>query len=77
MGEALGTRWYRILTVVSMGTLCLLVVTAGAVAVWAQLYNSWEHFFLMERTFATITPIAVAVGAIGLFASIGAVLHTE
>lgn len=77
MGDALGTRWYRILIVVSVGTLCLLVATAGAVAVWAQLYNSWEHFFLMERTFATITPIAVAVGAIGLFASMGAVLYTE
>jgi hypothetical protein len=64
------------LTVASVGVLCLLVGAAGAVGVWARLNNTWEHFFLMEQTFATLTPIVVVIGAIALIASIGAVLST-
>ncbi|MFW5918465.1 MAG: hypothetical protein ACOCR0_03175 [Haloferacaceae archaeon] len=76
MRELRSVGWYRLLTVVSVGTLCLLVAGAGAIAVWARLNNTWEHFFLMEETFATLTPIVVVVGAVALVASIGAVLRT-
>lgn len=77
MREVLAGGWFRGFTVVTVGALCLLVAGLGSVAVWAQFNNTWEHFFLMEQTFATVTPIVVAVGAIALLASLGAVLRIE
>lgn len=77
MREDLSAGWYRGFTVATVGALYLLVAGAGSVAVWAQFNNTWEHFFLMEQTFATVTPIVVAVGAIALLASLGAVLRIE
>lgn len=76
MRESTSASLFHRLTVASVGTLCLLVAAAGAVGVWARLNNTWEHFFLMEQTFATLTPIVVAIGVIALLASIGAVLRT-
>jgi hypothetical protein len=66
---------YSTLAVGTVAILCLLVVGAGAVGVWAQLNNDWESFFLMEQLFASLTPIVVGVGVIALLASLGAVLR--
>lgn len=65
-----------LLAVASVGALVLLVVGAGAVAVWAQLSGSWRHFFLMERTFAALTPIVLGVAALAVIACFAAVLRS-
>lgn len=64
------------LAVVAVGTLVLLVAGSGAIAVWAQLNNTWRHFFLMEQTFSTLTPIVIGVAVIAVITSLAAVLRS-
>ena len=46
------------LTVLAAVALMLVVGGIGAVAVGAELLNTWGHYFLMERAITTATPVA-------------------
>jgi len=46
------------LTVLLAVALAVLVAAVGAVAVGAELLNTWGHYFLMERAIAAATPVA-------------------
>ncbi|PSQ11950.1 hypothetical protein BRC93_03400 [Halobacteriales archaeon QS_5_70_15] len=46
------------LTVLFAAALAVLVAAVGAVAVAAELGNTWGDYFLMERTIAAATPVA-------------------
>lgn len=71
-----GIRPLGLLAVASVGTLLLVVIGAGAIAVWAQLNNTWRHFFLMEQTFATLTPIVLGIAAVAVLTSLAAALRS-
>lgn len=45
-------------TLVATGALVVVVAGVGAVAVGAELLNTWGHYFLMERAIAAATPLA-------------------
>ncbi|MFC4246996.1 hypothetical protein ACFOZ7_08285 [Natribaculum luteum] len=70
------THPFGLLAVASLGALFLLVAGAGAIAVWASLNDTWRHFFLMEQTFATLTPIVLGVAAVAVITSLAAILRS-
>ncbi|MFB6302831.1 MAG: hypothetical protein ABEH78_08230 [Haloferacaceae archaeon] len=61
----------------SVGGLCLLVASVGAVAVVAELAGLWRYYFLMERTIAVATPIALVLLGATFFSGLGAVLRVR
>ncbi len=52
-GDRLG--WLTLLVGVA---LAVVVAGVGAVALGAELLNTWSHYFLMERTITAATPVA-------------------
>lgn len=62
---------------VACSLLCLLVVAGvGAVALGAELLNTWNHYFLMETTIAAATPVATGLLGVAVLSGIGAVATT-
>lgn len=59
--------------VTAFGALCVVGISVGAVAVVAELGNTWSHYFFLEQTVAMATPISATLfGAAivaGLFAA--------
>ncbi|MFC6939813.1 hypothetical protein ACFQE8_07510 [Salinirubellus sp. GCM10025818] len=55
-GDRLGSA-----TLVAALALVVVVAGVGAVAVGAELLNTWGHYFLMERTITAATPVAGAL----------------
>lgn len=47
---------------------CLVVAAVGAVALVAELNETWDWYFLMERTIALATPITLALVALSVVA---------
>jgi hypothetical protein len=52
-GDSLGS-----LTLLFAVALVVLVAAVGAVAVAAELLNTWSDYFLMERAITAATPLA-------------------
>ena len=57
--------------------LAVLVAAVGAVAVGAELLNTWEHYFLMERTIAAATPVAGALLALALLGALATAVRAR
>lgn len=49
------------LTVSAFGTLCVIVMGVGTVALFAELMNTWSYYFLLEQAVATATPVAATL----------------
>lgn len=71
-GALIGDR-YATLAVAVFGALCLVVVGVGVVATAAELLNTWEHYFIMERAIAAATPVTTALVVAALLVGLGAV----
>jgi hypothetical protein len=57
------------LTLLAGVALAGVVAGVGAVALGAELLNTWGHYFLMERTITAATPVA---GVLLVLALLGA-----
>lgn len=58
------TRALTALVAATTGGLVILVAGVGAIAVFAELAGTWNHYFLMERTLeAAALPTVVLLGA--------------
>lgn len=64
---------FLVVTAVMVGLLVLAVTGTGAVATLAELLNTWNYYFLMERFISTVTPIATVLLAVALLLGIAAV----
>lgn len=58
-----------------LGGLPLAVMSVGGVAIYAESANSWDHYFLMERTVAAATPVVGALLVAAGVVCLGAVLR--
>lgn len=63
-------------TLVSFAGLCLVVAVVGAVAVLAELQNTWRWYFRMEQTIALATPIVLGLLGLALASTLGLVVFT-
>lgn len=65
--------WLDSTPLVSLVVLCLLVALVGAAAVGVEVLNTWDYYFVMERTIQLATPVAGALAVVTILAWIGAV----
>ena len=64
---------YAVLALGVFGALGLVVLGVGAVAMVAELGNTWTYYFMLERTVALATPVTTALLALALLVGLGAV----
>lgn len=50
----------------AFGALCAIVMGVGAVAIFAELGNTWTHYFFLEQTVATATPVTTTLLAVAV-----------
>lgn len=76
MSELDAERLFGTVAVVSFGGLCLLVVAAGVIGLWAEFTSGWRSFFVMEqnldriRLFTQALFVVFFVAVAGLIATI-------
>lgn len=54
--------------VVAVSLVCLVVAAVGAIAVVAELNETWGWYFLMERTITLATPLTLALVGLSVVA---------
>lgn len=64
---------FPLLAAAVVGALTLVVIGVGAVAMAAELLNTWDYYFLMERTVAAATGVVLALLAAAVLVGFGAV----
>lgn len=64
-------------TLVAAGALLLVVAGVGAVAVGAELLNTWGHYFLMERAIAAATPLAGVLLGVALLGAVATAVRAR
>jgi hypothetical protein len=57
--------------------LAVVVAGVGAVALGAELLNTWSHYFLMERTITAATPIAGVLLALALLGALATAVRAR
>lgn len=75
MADAAGAL--RAAAALSLGGLGLVVGGVGALAVVAELVNTWEWLFRMERAIDAVAPVAMGLFLVALVACVGVALTTE
>lgn len=60
-------------TVATVGLLGLVVSGVGVVAVFAELVNTWDYYFLMERAVAVASPVATVLAGLTVLTGFAAV----
>lgn len=71
--ETVRTQPFGTLAVGVALTLCAVVASVGAVAIWAEFEHSWRSFFVMEQVMAMAAPVTTLLLAAVLVTGIGAV----
>lgn len=65
------------LTLVAAAALGVLVAGVGAVALGAELLNTWGDYFLMERTITAATPVAGVLLGIALLGALATAVRAR
>lgn len=63
-----GVTLARAGTVAAVSLTALVVAAVGVVAFVAELQKTWEWYFLMERTIALATPVALVLVSVSVIA---------
>lgn len=71
-GDRLGS-----LTLLVGIALAVLVAGVGAVALGAELLNTWGHYFLMERAITAATPVAGVLLALALLGALATAVRAR
>lgn len=71
-GDRLGS-----LTLLVGAALAVVVAGVGAVALGAELLNTWSHYFLMERTITAATPVAGALLGLALLGALATAVRAR
>lgn len=66
-------RLCRGLTLLSVGSLLLVVLGAATVAILAEFAKTWRWYFRMEQAMAVATPVTLALLALSLVGLAGMV----
>lgn len=48
------------------GMCCIVVMGVGAVAIAAEFAGTWSHYFILEQTVATVTPLSMGLLALAI-----------
>jgi len=64
-------------TLVAAGALLVVVAGVGAVAVGAELLDTWGHYFLMERAIAAATPLAGVLLGLALLGALATAVRAR
>jgi len=62
---------------VAAGALLVVVAGVGAVAVGAELLDTWGHYFLMERTITAATPLAGVLLGLALLGALATAVRAR
>lgn len=64
-------------TLVAAAALVVVVAGVGAVAVGAELLNTWSDYFLMERTITAATPVAGVLLGLALLGALATAVRAR
>lgn len=62
--------------VAAFGALCVVGIGIGVVAMVAELGNTWSHYFFLEQTVATATPVTATLFGAAIVAGLLAAVNT-
>jgi hypothetical protein len=71
------SRLLRGLTLLSVGSLVLVVLGAATVAILAEFAKTWRWYFRMEQAMAIATPVTLVLLALSLVGLIGMVVLAD
>lgn len=60
----------------AFGALCVVGMGIGVVAMIAELGNTWSHYFFLEQTVATATPVSATLFGAAIVAGVLAATTT-
>lgn len=63
-----GRTLARVSTVVAVGLVTLLIAAVGTIAFVAEINETWEWYFLMERAIALATPLVLVLVGLSVVA---------
>lgn len=60
----------------AFGALCVVGIGIGVVAMFAELGNTWSHYFLLEQVVATATPFTATLFGAAIVSGVIAAVTT-
>lgn len=71
------SRLLRGLTLLSVGSLVLVILGAATVAILAEFAKTWRWYFRMEQAMAIATPVTLVLLTLSLVGLIGMVVLAD